>query len=231
MIQKQERSHHSRAGSPAAAEAFVPALGAHALTRFYDWLIGGALAERSWKNRLVERVAPAPKDVIVDLGCGTGTLAIMLKEACRSAHVVGIDPDEAMLRPAREKVRSAGVEVDLRTGRADRLPLGDGSATKVVSSLVFHHMQQDTKRAALGEARRVLRPGGRLVLADWAKPHDLLMRLAYLPVQIADGFPNTRDNLQGLLPVLVREAGFQSVSETYRRRTALGSLAFVEATR
>lgn len=209
----------------------MPALGVHALTRFYDRLIAGALAERSWKKRLVERVAPAPDDIVVDLGCGTGTLAIMLKKACREARVIGIDPDEAMLGPARDKVRSASVEVDLRTGRADRLPLGDGSVTKVVSSLVFHHMQRDTKRAALREAYRVLRPGGRLVLADWAKPHDLLMRLAYLPVQIADGFPNTRDNLQGLLPVLVQEAGFRQVSETYRRRTALGSLAFVEATR
>nr|WP_246736326.1 class I SAM-dependent methyltransferase [Enterovirga sp. DB1703] len=194
-------------------------------------MIRGALAEDAWKGRLVERIAPAPDDVIVDLGCGTGTLAIMLKQACSSARVIGIDPDEAMLAPARDKVRAAGIEVDLRRGQADRLPLGDGSATKVVSSLVFHHMQQDTKRAALREAYRVLRPGGRLILADWAKPHDLLMRLAYLPVQIADGFPNTRDNLQGLLPVLVREAGFEGVVETYRRRTALGSLAFVEATR
>lgn len=194
-------------------------------------MIRGALAEQSWKTRLVDRVAPAPDDVIVDLGCGTGTLAIMLKEACRGAHVVGIDPDEAMLGPAREKARAAGVEVDLRPGRADRLPLADGFATKVVSSLVFHHLQQDTKRAAFREVYRVLRPGGRLVLADWAEPHDVLMRLAYLPVQIADGFPNTRDNLKGLLPLLVRQAGFQSVSETYKRRTALGSLGFIEATR
>ena len=59
-----------------------------------------------------------------------------------------------------------------------------------------------------------------------AKP--FVRALALHAFQIADGFPNTQD---GLLPMLVREAGFQSVAETYRRRTALGSLGFFEATR
>ena len=210
---------------------FVPALGLHGLTGFYDGLIARFLAEDAWKARLVAGVAPRPGDVVVDLGCGTGTLGSMLKAVCPEASVIGIDPDPVMLGRARAKAAEARLDIRFEQAFADALPLDGGSATAVVSSLVFHHLEQPTKRAAFAEAFRILRPGGRIVIADWADPDDLLMRLAYVPVQVFDGFPNTRDNLQGLLPGLMREAGFENVREVYRRRTIFGNLAFLHGTK
>ncbi|MBJ6128258.1 methyltransferase domain-containing protein [Microvirga splendida] len=210
---------------------FVPALGLHGLTGFYDGLIARFLAEEAWKARLVASVAPRPGEVIVDLGCGTGTLGSMLKAACPEASLIGIDPDPVMLGRARAKAAEAHLDVRFEQAFADALPLDEGSAAAVVSSLVFHHLEQPAKRAAFAEAFRALRPGGRIVIADWADPDDLLMRLAYVPVQVFDGFPNTRDNLQGLLPGLMRQAGFEDVREVYRRRTIFGNLAFLHGTK
>lgn len=217
--------------APETSRPFVPALGLHGLTGFYDRVIARFLAEATWKAQLVGAIAPDPGDVLVDLGAGTGTLALKLKQACPQATVIGIEPDPAQLERARVKADSAGCAIRFEEAFADALPLKDGTATGVVSSLVFHHLQRVTKRKALAEAYRVLGPGGRIVIADWAKPDDVLMRLAYLPVQILDGFANTNDNLQGLLPELTREAGFQDVREFYRRRTIFGNLAFVSGSK
>ncbi|MBJ6126941.1 class I SAM-dependent methyltransferase [Microvirga splendida] len=211
----------------ATPRPFVPALGLHSLTGFYDGLIARFLAEDVWKAWLVATIAPKPGDVIVDLGCGTGTLASMLKAASPQATVVGIDPDQAMLGRARAKAAEAHLDIRFEQAFADALPLDGGSATAVVSSLVFHHLEQPTKRAAFAEAFRVLRPGGRIVIADWAQPDNLLMRLAYLPVQVFDGFSNTRDNLQGLLPELMQQTGFEDIRQVHRRRTIFGNLTFL----
>ncbi|MFC1457883.1 MULTISPECIES: class I SAM-dependent methyltransferase [Microvirga] len=210
---------------------FVPALGLHSLTGFYDGLIARFLAEDAWKARLVATIAPKLDDVIVDLGCGTGTLGLLLKAACPQTTVIGIDPDPAMLGRARAKAAEGNLDIRFEQAFADALQLDSGSATAVVSSLVLHHLEQPTKRAAFAEAFRVLRPGGRIVIADWANPDNLLMRLAYVPVQVFDGFPNTRDNLHGLLPMLMRHAGFEDVREVYRRRTIFGNLAFLQGTK
>lgn len=210
---------------------FVPALGLHSLTGFYDGLIARFLAEDTWKAQLVATIAPKSGEVIVDLGCGTGTLASMLKAACPETSVIGIDPDPVMLGRASVKAAEGNLDIRFKQAFADALPLDSESATAVVSSLVLHHLEQPAKRAAFAEAFRVLRPGGRIVIADWANPDNLLMRLAYVPVQVFDGFPNTRDNLQGLLPVLMRQAGFENIREVYRRRTIFGNLAFLHGTK
>ena len=210
---------------------FVPALGLHGLTGFYDHLIARFLDEQAWKSRLVAAIAVRAGDLVVDVGSGTGTLAILLAQACTEATVIGIDPDPVQIRRATAKARSVGLSIRFEQAIAESLPLGDDQASVVVSSLMLHHLQRSTKRAALAEAHRILRIGGRLVIADWAKPDDRLMRLAFLPVQVFDGFPNTEDNRLGLLTGLAREAGFDDVREVYRRRTILGNLAFLVATR
>lgn len=217
--------------APNTFRPFVPALGLHRLTGFYDGLIAQLLTEHAWKARLVEAIAPTAGDIVVDVGAGTGTLALMLKQASPEATLIGVDPDPAQLDRARAKARLAGLSIRFENAFADALPFEDRTATGVVSSLVLHHLKQATKRATLAEAYRILKPGGRLLIADWGKPDDLLMRLAYLPVQVLDGFPNTNDNLRGLVPELIREAGFADVREVYRRRTVFGNLAFVRGSK
>lgn len=210
--------------------ALLPGLAYHHLTGLYDLVISRLLAEQEWKSRLVAQLAPQPGDVIIDLGSGTGTLATMLKAACPAAEIHGIEPDPKMLALAQEKARAANVTVTFHAAFADELPFAPGFATKVVSSLVFHHLDRETKRTTLDAAYRVLRSGGQLHICDWTTPDGPLMRVAYLQIQLLDGFATTDDNRKGLLPNFMREAGFADVTETYRRKTVFGNLGFFKGT-
>jgi SAM-dependent methyltransferase len=153
----------------------------------------------------------------------------MLEQAQPEARVVGIDGDPEILGLARRKVAEAGRQVQFVEALADDLPFPTGSFDRVVSSLVFHHLDRATKGRALAEARRVLRPGATLHILDWGKAQDPLMRLAYLTVQLLDGFATTADNVRGDLVPLMEEAGFVQVRETERRRTAFGTLSLYRA--
>lgn len=98
-----------------------------------------------------------------------------------------------------------------------------------MSSLLFHHLSTQAKAVALASARRLLAPDGELHVADWGRPHDVAMRVAFLGVQLLDGFETTRDNVEGRLGELMREAGFSSVIQTGRQRTLFGSLSMYRA--
>lgn len=117
------------------------------------------------RDRVVELAAPRPDDVVVDLGAGTGLLALAL--APRVENVVAVDLSEPMLERLDARAAADGVR-NLHTLAADlrRLPLADESATLVVSNYAFHHLDDAGKELALSEARRILRPGGRLVVCD-----------------------------------------------------------------
>ena len=117
------------------------------------------------RDRIVELAQPQPDDVAVDLGAGTGLLALAL--AAQTAEVVAVDISPRMLARLDAAAADEGIR-NLRTLEADlrRLPLDDESATLVVSNYAFHHLDDAGKELALSEARRVLRPGGRLVVCD-----------------------------------------------------------------
>ena len=201
-------------------ERYVPAAGIESLTGFYDLGVRLTMRERRWRPGLVQRVVEEKPDVVVDIGCGTGTLTIPLAEKT-GARVIGVDGDRTILGHARRK---AGADrVEWHEGLADKLPVGDAEADVVVSSLVFHHLPRRVKQAALAEARRVLRPDGLLVIADWGRPHGPGMRAAFFALQCLDGFENTEDNRRVLLPHFIEEAGFEAPRRTQRIRTVVGS--------
>lgn len=99
----------------------------------------------------------------------------------------------------------------------------------MVSSLLFHHLAPETKRAALAEARRVLRPGGRLHVVDWGRPRDPAMAAAFFALRVVDGFENTRDHVSGGFPAMLASAGLRDVRLEDRLRTAWGSLELLTA--
>ena len=209
-----------------ARHDFVPALGLHALTPLYDlgaWLAG----ERRIKRHLLDVAAIPPGAHVLDLGCGTGTLAIMAAARAPSAHVVGLDVDPAILAIARRKVTRAGASVVLAEGSATDPPFAPASFDRVLTTLVLHHLSTPQKRLALAAARKVLRPGGELHVADFGRPHTALMRLAARTFHLFDGEEATGANLRGELPGLVREAGFVAVEETERWSTPFGTLTFL----
>ena len=208
-----------------AAPRYVPAAGRRAFTALYDPVMAATMREGAWRPALVARILDGlkPGGTIADVGAGTGTLAALLADARADADIVAIDGDPEVLR------RAAIKGVRGRQGRADSLPLADRSADRVVMSLLLHHLEPDGKRAALAEARRVLKPGGRLHIADWGRAADPLMRMTFFGLQLLDGFAGTRDHVAGRLPGLIAESGFGSVTIDERYRTAWGTLELITA--
>jgi ubiquinone/menaquinone biosynthesis C-methylase UbiE len=214
-----------------AADGYIPALRFRALTRFYDPLVRLTTREETFKRRLLEQALPAPGASVLDLGCGTGTLAVLVKRRQPAAEVTGLDADPEVLERGRRKAAEAGVEIRFDRGFANELPYPDRRFDLVLSSLFFHHLGPDLKRRSAAEIARVLRPGGELHVADWGRPADPLMRMLSLGIRVLDGFEPTAENLSGELPAIFERAGLADATETGRLRTVFGTLALYRAVR
>src|SRR4051794_4132591 len=210
---------------------YLPALRFQSLTRVYDPVVRLTSREGRFKELLIDQAAPAPGQRILDLGCGTGTLALQVKQRVPQADVVGLDADPEMLAQARRKAEQAGVELELTEGFSTKLPYEDASFDRVLSTLFFHHLDPEPKRQTAREIARVLRKGGELHVADWGKPSDPVMAAAFLGIRLLDGFENTADNVNGDLPAIFEEAGMARAEQTDRLRTVLGTMALYRAER
>lgn len=184
---------------------FRPAAGAGWLLPLYDPLTR-LLGAPSALRRLVEQAELAPGQRVLDLGCGTGELALAAKRAQPGCEIVGLDPDAKALARSRGKAERAGLEIDFEQGFGDALPFADASFDRVLSSFMFHHLPPEQKPAVLRELRRVLRPGGRLHLLDFGGPSHSL-------------------------PAQIREAGFAPAETVEQRLFWIASLVYVRATR
>jgi ubiquinone/menaquinone biosynthesis C-methylase UbiE len=184
--------------------------------------MGWLMREGSIKRRLIQEAAIYPGQRVLDLGCGTGTLAIMVKQSVPEAEVTGLDGDAKILEIARSKADKAGVNLKLDQGMAYQLPYPDSSFDRVLSSFVFHHLESGDKRKTMREVYRILLPEGEFYLLDLGKPHKTYGHLLSIWgrwIERAD------DNVKGLLPVMMREAGFELVEESDYFTTVIGSLS------
>ncbi len=209
--------------------SYVTALRFPFLTRFYDRVLAATLKEEKFKRLLVQQSAIQPGHRVLDVGCGTGTLTMMLERDAPEAEVFGLDGDADALDIARKKVSAAGAKVTLVQALAFDPPFEPGSFDRIVSSLVFHHLTRAQKALTLEKCRDLLAKGGELHIADWGEAQNILMRAAFLGVQLLDGFETTTDNVNGLLPELIARAGFRDVAETHREATVFGTLALYRA--
>jgi ubiquinone/menaquinone biosynthesis C-methylase UbiE len=211
------------------ATHYVPALRFEALTRFYDPVVALTTRERSFKQRLLAQAALEPKHEVLDLGCGTGTLAIWAAQAEPSARVTALDGDPTVLKRAREKAERADVSIQFDQGLSYELPYASQSFDRVLSSLFFHHLLPADKERTLAEVFRVLRAGGELHIADWGRPTSSLMRLLFFSIQLLDGFPNTQQHVAGELSLLFQSSGFDQVAVRAEFATVYGTLALYSA--
>lgn len=207
---------------------FIPALSFDLLTPLYDPVVALTTGEKTFKRELVRQVDLRPAQRVLDLGCGTATLTIALKESCPQAKVFGLDGDRKILGFARRKSEKANAKIVLSVGLSNEMPYRNGYFDRMVSSLFFHHLTPENKRKTLAEIRRVLKPGGTLHVADWGKAANPLMKLMSLPVQWLDG-ATTKDSYQGKLPQLMAEAGFEKVVETVSFNSLFGTIRLHKA--
>lgn len=210
---------------------YIPPLKYGWLTALYDPLLRSTVQEQTFKLRLIEQAGIQQSQNILDLGCGTATLTLLIKRLHPETQVVGLDADLKALGIARAKATQAKLEVGLDIGMSTRLPYPDRYFHRVLSSLFFHHLTLEDKRRTLGEMFRVLRPQGELHVADWGKAQNVLMRAAFLLVQVLDGFETTSGNVKGELPEAFQNAGFEQVRETCSYMTVFGTLSLYQATK
>lgn len=196
----------------------------HRLTPVYDLFVRLFLRDKTLKHNVAAQMHIDPGHRVLDLGAGTGTLALLLKRAQPAGRIYGLDRDPEILTIARAKAVQAGVNIDLGVGDAVALPFRDESFDRVVSSLVFSLLSHDDKQRAAREAYRVLQRGGELVFADFGPPRTTWGKLFARRMR---RFEPIIDNLDGRLPRMFRRAGFADVEEVTHLETVLGTITIL----
>jgi ubiquinone/menaquinone biosynthesis C-methylase UbiE len=205
---------------------FLPAAGSDLFLPLYDpvnRLVGTDRARRA----LIDQARLAAGQKILDVGCGTGTLAVQILRSSPGVEVTGLDPDPKALARAKRKAERAGVTVRFDEGFADELPYADASFDRVFSSMMFHHVETGEKEAMLREVGRVLAPGGSFHLMDVAGPDKspgLLERLLHSHARL-------KDNLEGRILSWMREAGLRDPARIGEGRILFVRLAYYRAGR
>lgn len=139
----------------------------------YDWLAWLLTFGReiAFREKLLGFAKLKPGEAVLDVGCGTGTIAILAKrQVGPSGLVEGLDASVEMVARAGTKAEQAGLDIRFRTGTAQELPYRAAEFDVVLGTLMLHHLPRRGREGFAAEARRVLKPGGRLLLVDFAKP-------------------------------------------------------------
>jgi ubiquinone/menaquinone biosynthesis C-methylase UbiE len=201
-----------------AERRYLPAASLDVLLPVYDPIMRLLRFQRALAP-LVAQAGLQPEHHVLDIGCGTGTLAVMIRRAHPTVGVTGVDPDPRALARAARKAERSGVAIRFDRGFADALVYPDGTFDRVFSSMMFHHVPSKEKPGVLAEARRVLKPGGRLELLDFAGgTHSLHARL----------HPGSFDER---LIGLMRASGFAEARRLGTQRTIVGAIAYYQAVR
>jgi ubiquinone/menaquinone biosynthesis C-methylase UbiE len=166
----------------------------------------------------IQLMVGAPPRRILEVGCGTGELLRFAGERFPAASLTGLDPDSDALARARRKLDVAGREAELVVGHAESLPFPTGSFDLILSSLMLHHLDSHAKALALAEWRRVLDPGGVLLLVDFGVPRSLWAKVLLWPLTF-EILEHQADNFRGRIPGMLADAGF-----TFREAGVYGSV-------
>ncbi len=202
-------SHQGRPGEASAAETQGRILDQGWRYDLTEWVCDGLLLG-GWLRKLRERTASLarlqPGEKVLDVGCGTGTLAIEVQQRIgATGRTCGVDPGAQQIARARSKAARRALPIEFKVGVIEHLDFPDQTFDAVVSTLMMHHLPDDLKRQGLSEIARVLKPGGRLVIADFKRPENAQDQRARHGRHGAMG-----SGIQDL-PALVKDAGFSQV--------------------
>ena len=194
------------------------------LTPFYDSIIKIFAFEKFYQK--IASQIPQNKTVhILDVGCGTANLAIAIKKRSPKAEILGIDPDEKILKIAKSKIKKEKLDIKLVKAFAQKLPLKPKSFDYVVSSFAIHHIPSHLKNQAFYEMHRVLRSGGTILIIDIGKPKNLPAKIAGTALSF---FEAVGPNLWGYIPKALKEVGFDNVKEI---ESKFGLISFYKASK
>lgn len=189
---------------------------------WYDvflWLVSLG-RERVYREKALDLASLQPGESVLDIGCGTGTLAIAAKQRVGPAGIVyGVDASQEMLARATGKATKVGAEVVFRHGIVERLPFPDGQFDAVLSTVMLHHLGREARLQCAHEVRRVLKAGGRMLAVDFAIPAQ--GKKGLLDHFHHHGYVNIQD-----IVALLTEAGLKTLKSG---AVGIGDLQFVLA--
>ena len=205
---------------------YTPALGYDFLTAYYNLAIKITMPEKKFRKLLVEEVNPKPNEHILEFGFGTGQNLVLMHQENPDTKFEGLDIDPKVKSIAEHKLSKSKIQIPLHLYEGNTLPFADNTFDIVYSCLVFHQLDAETKQQCLNELNRVLKPNGKLIIADWGKAQNKLMRIAFGLVQLLDGFKTTNDNVKGLMPDFIKSAKFSDVKISQSINTAIGTFSY-----
>jgi ubiquinone/menaquinone biosynthesis C-methylase UbiE len=173
---------------------------------------------RRLRRVTVDQALIKPGDHVLDVGCGTGEVTLLAKTRTKNGKVYGIDPSPEMIAVARKKATRKRLDIDFRIGVIESLPLPDVSIDVVTSSLMMHHLPEGLKTRGLAEIYRVLKPGGRLLIADFMSPTGSFLNHLLIGITRHQGLKSGIEDLQKLL----KDAGFSQIMQPEEKVLVIG---------
>ncbi len=192
---------------------YIPALTSKWLTPLYDALVEGPMSVSRLRKDMLAQMGDLNGKRILDVGCGTGTMAILIKKKFPVAEVVGLDGDLQILAIARSKAERPKVEIRFEQGMSFGLPYPDGSFDFVLTSVMLHHLNKEDKQKTARKMYRALCSGGRLLGADLGESRGFFGKILRPFLRHLE---RVADNLDGSLIMLLENAGFKNYKEMGR---------------
>ena len=188
----------------------------------YDFLVKLLMfgREKGFREETIRQAAIPTSAIVLDVGCGTGTLALLAKaQVGERGKVYGIDAAPEMIEVAQQKANQQKQSVDFRQGVIETLPFEDGMFDVVLSSMMIHHLPDDLKRRGLAEVYRVLKPGGRLLIVDMQRPTNFIQHIS-MAVMFHGGM---KTGIQDFSPIM-KQIGYTNIQINNAQWKLLGFL-------
>ncbi len=196
---------------------YLPPFGRHTLTPMYDFFCSVTGINKRFREKVLRAVPLQDSYTVADVGCGTGVFLKVAGDHYPHVRFLGFDPDSRALEIAKGRLIKSGLKVELEQAFAESLPMPDVSVDVCFSSLAFHHMPDTIKKKAIAEIHRVLKPGGRVVIADFGETKSVFIRkiLFFEKLEYIEG------NFRGLINLYLKEAGFRDIKTVFERFPAI----------